>query len=375
MPILWRYLLSQFIKMALTCVGAFVAILLTVRLDEVAHFIALGAPISYVALFISYQIPYILPIAIPISCLIASFLLIQQLSLTHELIALRASGFALRHIVAPILLVSAFLSVLNFWIVSEVATQTHLTSNMLKAELRSINPLMLLNNKHLMRLKGVYFEARGPSRVGETASDVVLAIPNKQTNRIGLLTAKQLVKLPDSFEANHLTLISSSEEDQLDNLYIENIGHSVTPTQDFADLLQNKVWTLSNDHLRLTLLRARKEHLLNQLGVEPHHDQIRSIKRQLDGIYSEIARRFSLGIAVFSFTLLGLACGMSIGRQRSYKGLGIAIAIAVLYLSAFFAAKGAAGHWIFVSSLYLFPLLLMIVTSSWMLQKIAKGKG
>lgn len=373
MPQLWRYLIYQFAKITCICVAAFVAILLTIRLDEIAHFIALGAPSYYIALFVSYQIPYILPIAIPISCLIASFILMQQLSNTHELTALRASGFALRQILAPILISAAFLCLVNFWIVSEVATHTHLSSNLLKAELRSVNPLMLLSNRHLMRLKGIYFEARGPSRVGETAADVILALPNKKTQRLSLLTAKELKKLPDAFDGTSLTLITTEgKEDDFDNLFIENMGGSTTPTKDFANLLQNKVWTLSNDHLKLSLLRARQHELRQKLNVTDQ-ESYKSIRKQLDATYSEIARRFSLGGAVFAFTLLGLATGVSLGRSRQYQGLTIALICSVLYLGTFFAAKGALGHWLFVSTLYLFPLLFMIIVASYRLQKISKG--
>ena len=38
------------------------------------------------------QIPYILPIAIPVSCLITAMLLFQRLSKTHELTAFRTCG-------------------------------------------------------------------------------------------------------------------------------------------------------------------------------------------------------------------------------------------------------------------------------------------
>src|SRR5438132_1223109 len=98
MPALWRYLITYFLKIAFTCNLAFVAILLTMQLDDIAHFAALGAPFHYILLFTFHQIPYILPIALPLSCLIASLLLMQRLSNTHELTALRASGFSLRDI-------------------------------------------------------------------------------------------------------------------------------------------------------------------------------------------------------------------------------------------------------------------------------------
>lgn len=380
LPILWRYLLGHFIKVALFCICAFIAILLTMRLDEIAHFAALGAPLSYIGLFTIYQIPYILPIAIPISCLIASLLLIQRLSSTHELTALRASGFAFRDILAPILLAAALIAVCNFWIVSEVTTQSHLTTNLLKSELRSINPLLLLNNKHLMRLRGYYFNALGNSRVGEFASDVILALPNHHQERINLLIAKRLQSSSAVFVGEHLTLLSSMEaadDPTYDHLFIENIEESVTPVQDFAQLLQKKVWAINNDYLQLGLLLVRIEEQQNALENAKLTQQpaavIKSLRYQLHHSITDIFRRFSIAIAVFSFTLMGAVFGINISRKKQNRGVYLAILLTVTYLMAFFVAKGLDHNWILAAALYLSPHLLIILGAIFMLRRVTRG--
>jgi lipopolysaccharide export system permease protein len=187
LPILWRYLLAQYLKVLCLCTFSFVAILLTTRLDDIAHFASLGSQGLIILQFTLYQIPYILPIALPISCLISTVILIQRLSSTHELTAMRASGLPLKDILAPILLAAAILSIFNFYVVSELATKSHLETSLLKNELRSVNPLLLLHNKHLMKLKGFYFDTTGASRMGETASDVILAMPNKKNQSINVI--------------------------------------------------------------------------------------------------------------------------------------------------------------------------------------------
>ncbi len=380
MPILWRYLICHFLKITIFCTLAFVAILLTMRLDEVAHFAALGAPLSYILLFTFYQIPYILPIALPISCLIASLLLIQRLSITHELTALRACGLALRHILAPILLTSAFLAVINFWIGSEVATQSHLTTNALKNELRTINPLLLLNNKHLMRLKGIYFNALGSSRVGECASDVILAIPSKHHHRLNLLLAQHLKATSTVFIGQGVTLITSlksNETEQFDHLLIENMEESVTLIQDFADVLQKKVWTVNNDYLKLSLLLIRikeqRRALEKARTVSSPLTTIKSLEILLNRSFSDIARRVSIAIAVFSFTLMGVAFGIQISRKRKNRSLYLAIFLTILYLMAFFIAKGVDQNWLLATSLYMVPHAILILSSIIVLKRVTKG--
>jgi lipopolysaccharide export system permease protein len=174
-PVVWRYLLSNYFKVLILCVFAFIAMLLTTRLDEIAHFAALGPEGLLILTFALNQIPYVLPIALPIACLISTILLIQRLSRTHELTALRAAGLGINEILAPILIAATFLAATNFFIVSELATHSHLTTSLLKNELRAVNPLLLLHNKHLMKLKGIFFNTLGPSKLGESSNELIIA--------------------------------------------------------------------------------------------------------------------------------------------------------------------------------------------------------
>jgi len=380
MPILWRYLLSHYLKVLFFCTVAFIAVLLTTRLDEIAHFATLGPQGVYIVLFTLHQIPYILPIAIPISGLISAIILIQNLSLTHELTALRASGLALRDILSPIFFASGVLAFATFFIVSELATKSHLHSGLLKSELRAVNPLLLLNNKHLMRLKGIHFDAMGPSRLGEFASQVFIAMPNKNNSRINVMLAKHLQATPSSLIGKDVTLISSLNKDsqpEFDNIIIENMGQSKTSIQDFSQTIQKKVWSLNNDHLKLSMLlvRLNEERQNRELAIQtgkPVSEQ-KQIQRNLNRCYSEICRRISVALAAFTFTLMGASFGVRIGRKRSYKGIFLVIGLASLFLIAYFAAKGIDHLLISSTLLYMVPHLVIIIASLWMLSRATKG--
>ncbi|MCB1135375.1 MAG: LptF/LptG family permease, partial [Chlamydiia bacterium] len=126
MPILWRYLLSQYLRVLILTVVAIISVLMVTRLDEIAEFAILGAQGGLVLRFALYQIPYILPIALPIASVVAAILLYQRLSTTHEITALRASGMSLGQIVGPVLLASIYLTIGNLYLISEVATASHL---------------------------------------------------------------------------------------------------------------------------------------------------------------------------------------------------------------------------------------------------------
>lgn len=380
MPILWRLLLSHFFKIVFFCVLAFVSILLTMRLDDIAHFAALGAPLSYILLFTFFQIPYILPIALPISCLIAALILVQRLSSSHELTALRACGFSIKNILMPILLAAALLSFCNFWMVSEIATRSHLTTNLLKNDMRSINPLLLLNNKHLMRLKGIYFDGLGPSKVGESASQVVLVVPNSHQQRLNLLVADLLRSTSEVFIGQGVTFVSSldaAQEDGYDHLLIENMEESITSTEDFSQLLQKKVWTVNNDYLstKLLLIRIEEQKMALKKGEDEHLDraQIKQLKAAFNRSRSEITRRVSMALAPFTFTLMGAAFGINISRRKSRKLIYLPIILTTFFLTAFFTAKAADQYLYLASLLYSIPHLLIIVISLLVLKRVEKG--
>lgn len=377
MPILWRYILGQHLKVLFLSTAAFIAILLTTRLDEIAHFATLGSEGALIFWYTLYQIPYILPIAFPISTLISTLLLTQRMSASHELTALRSAGLGIREILTPLLFVASIFSILNFYIVSELATQSHLKSGLLKTELRSVNPLLLLHNKHLMRLKGMYFDTMGASKMGEYASDVVLASPNKDHKRMNLMIAQKLKTNLDHFSGKKLTLISSLSEEsgeKPDHILIENIQETDTLMNDFSQLLQKKVWSFTHDHLKLSFLKAQIIHQKSLLSEAKTAEESKLITKNLNKGYSEIFRRLSLGMAVFTFTLLGSAFGMSIGRHSQVgKSVAIVIFLAALYLIAYFSAKGLEQNFLPSALLYSAPHLVITLLSLWTLTKISRG--
>lgn len=381
MPILWRYLLSHYFKVLILCIISFIAILLTTRLDEIAHFVTLGPSAVFIFVFILHQIPYILPIAFPIAALISAMLLIQRLSRTHELTAFRAAGIGLAGVLSPILIAAAFLSLVNFYIVSELATQSHLSSGVIKNELRSVNPLLLLHNKHLMKMKGIFFNTLGPTKMGETAAGVIIAMPDKNKDRINLMLAESLHASAVAFDGHEVTLLSSSsnrEKNEEDRLLVENMKDISISLEDFGQLMQKKVWNLNNDHLKMPFLLSKlseeKGALQSARKNEASPGAQKEIKRGINRIYTETLRRISVALAVFTFTLMGASFGLSISRKQSSRSLFIVIGLAVFFLISYFAAKGI-DHLLEASTiLYLAPHLIIILLSIHVIRKIGKGE-
>lgn len=376
MPIVWRYLLAQYIKIFSFCTLTFIAILLTSRLDDIAHFATLGPGLPLVLKFTFLQIPYILPIALPLSCLISSVIIFQRLSISHELTALRAAGFSIKKIFTPILLFSVILALFNFYTVSELATSSHLQTSMLKSEVRSVNPLLLIRNKHLMRSKGYYFDTLGTTSAGELASHVVLATPNKEGNGINLMLADELKASPKEFHGKGVSIITnvkSKSGSPNDQLIIENVQATTTSIDDFTKMIEKKVWTLNNDHLGLPLLLTRLQGHWEELSQANTAEGKKAIKRNCYRCLSELFKRISVGFSPFTFTLMGATFALSISRQKSSRPIIMIVALAALYLVSFFSAQGLAHHLAVSTTLYFVPHIIIIGLSLRTLSLVSRG--
>lgn len=374
MPIIWRFLLGQYFKVLLLCVTTFLGVLLTTRLDDIAHFAALGTSLQQILWFTWHQIPYILPVVLPLSCLISVMLLIQRLSRFHELTALRACGLGIRDILLPILLAAAILAIGNFALVSEVATHSHLTSGLLKNQVRSVNPLLFLKNRHLRRLQGIHFESLGSNHLGESVTKAVIALPDRNNKRIILMLADELRATPDTFQGQGMGVISCLNPGNgcdPDDFIVENSSESITKVSDFMRLFYKRVWHVNLDQLQLPLLLGRLAEEKNRLQLFPQ--KYHEVNENIHSIYSEILRRFSIAIAVFTFSLMGAAFGMTITRNRSYKGILAVIALATFAFVSYFCAKGFEKDLLISSSLYILPHVIIISLSIWMLKRITRG--
>ncbi|MDP1835945.1 MAG: LptF/LptG family permease [Chlamydiales bacterium] len=381
MPTVWRFLLGQYLKVLFLCVISFIAILLTTRMDEIAQFAALGASSPYVIRFIVYQIPYILPIAIPIAALISTVILMQRLSGTYELTALRACGYSLAHVATPLLLMATLLSIGNFYIISEMATHSHLMKRVLKREIKALNPLILLQNEKLTRMKGIYAHAEGGLATGEEAKNLLVASYNARNKDLNLFLAKHLVSTSESLSADNITIISSlksGEAAEYDRLLIENAAHITLPTPDLSQLMGNASLHPKDDYLKMSLLLMRGTQYRNlisnakQEGIDSR--DLRKLKKQLAAVDSEIVRRVSLAISVFTFTLMGIAFGMHLTPRQVQRGLTWVLILATGFLVCYFTAKGLHGHMGTAIALYLLPHAIIITLCCRALKHVSEGR-
>jgi lipopolysaccharide export system permease protein len=359
-PTYWRYVLLGYVRVLILSVATFLAVLIITRFKEIARFTALSGDWAKTALFTAYQFPLILPIAIPISALIASFILFQRLSRTHELMALRSCGFSLCSILAPLLFTSALFTVGNFSICAEIAPFCRRESKAMLYHETSANPLLLLQRQQLIRIKHAYLSMK-VGQAGMSAQNVILIAHNESNKRLSLLLARELSVSKDTLLGKDVAILShldSQSKEEFDPLIIENQASMSTAAPILSDFLKKNRPRLEANALTLRMLILR-----TQLDE----------KKIASSALVEILRRFSLSLAVFSFTFLGSAYGIENGRTSSKRSLGIALILTLTVLISYLMGKELKAFPILATLAFLLSHPLIWFASAWRLRQIARG--
>jgi len=351
-------MLGQYFRVLALSVVTFIAILFVSRFQQIAAFAALGASGLQILMFAFYLIPYVLPIALPISCLISSLLLMMRLSHTVELTALRSAGLALREIVAPILLAASLLTLVNFYVASELATHCHLLGKKMQKQRTDLNALSLLQHTSLLRVQDIFVDMR-TIESEEQAEDAQVVMYNPKTERLGVINAKRLTLEDEGVWGIQTSVITGSEsEEAFDHLMIENQNEMWAPNSGLAHLVKHMSWQPKSSHLRLNLLLRRiREDRTGQLAK----------------YLSEIFRRMSLGLAAFTMTLMGCAFGVEVGRFHSRRGVIFGLLLTAFFIGCFMGASSVSHNLALSITLYLVPHAVIIPLSIVKLYRTSRG--
>ncbi len=326
--------------------------LIVARFKEIARFTALSNDFLKTALFIVYNIPTILPIAIPISALIASLIFFQSQSRSFELIAFRASGLSLPRILAPPLTFSLIFSIANFFISAEIAPYCRREGKALIYQETSSNPLLLLQRQKLVKIKDAYLDME--IKDDNTTKNLTLIVPNIGRERLSLLSARKLWIEKEKLFGSDLAIVSYLDVGKrADSLIIENQSSMSTAAPLLSRALKKNRPRLDINALSFKMLKS--------------HDKSRSA-------LVEALKRISLCLAVFSFTFLGCAFGIEEGRSPSKKNLILALLLTLSVLISYLLGKDLKNFPPLAYVAFLTPHPFIWFCSTLHLYRISKGK-
>ena len=320
------------------------------RFKDIARFTALTSDFLKTTSFVAYHIPAILPIAIPLSALIASLILFQRFSRSFELIAWRASGLSLPKILAPLLALSLFLTLIHFLIVAEIAPYCRREGKTLIYHETTENPLLLLQRQKLVKLKHAYLNMEVQDDV--TIRNLTLIVPNDK--HLSLISAKKLWIQNEELQGRDLAIISYLDnQNGFDSLFIEHQSSMSTA----APLLSQ---ALKKNRPRLDL-NALSFKTLN-LWRKPRAAMIEKL------------RRISLSLAVFSFTLLGCTFGIEEARRASKKNMLFAMLLTLTMLISYLLGKEFKNYALIAFCVLIVPHPLIWISASIHLYRISRGR-
>lgn len=340
---MWKFALQSYFRVLFLSLTTFVAVLIIARFKDIARFTALCGDFQKTGIFIVYQIPSILPIAIPISALLASLLLFQNLSNRFELTALRAMGLSLKTILTPILLASLFLTLIHFSFSAEITPHCRREGKKILFDETSENPILLLQRQKLLKIKHAYLNMK--VKDDETTKNVILIVPNQ--NRLNLITARKLFINGEQLIGNDLAIVSSVG----DALIIENQSAMKTAAPLISKVMKKRHPRIDLNAMNLKMLYFRGD----------------------SAARIELLRRISLSLAVFSFTFLGSAFGIEQARKPSKKNLVAALLLTLTVLISYLLAKGLKHDPILSLFAFLLPHPFIWACSSFHLWRISKG--
>jgi lipopolysaccharide export system permease protein len=361
MPIIWRFLLKIFLKTFILCMGGFIGILFVIRFKEIAQFATLNGGFKSVLLFSLYQIPFIIPYAIPISSVIAATILFKQLSDGNELTALRASGIDFNKIYYPLFVTSLGLAFINFLATSEISPPLKLKAKELSYRMTVANPFYIFSKISEGKVKNAYVEMES-LKEGSKAKNILFIMNNPSHRRLGIMTAKEMSINKDTLMGKNVSFISSIDsfdEENYDHLIIENQEAMYTKSSNLSQIVGKGDLNTNLQHLTFRGILSKAYHdkypfYLGDTGVE-------------------IARRLSLSFSPLIFTFMGAAFGISIGRQRSKKGLMWIIFLSVLFLACYVGSKSLKRVPITAWIVCFFPYIFIFITSIRAQKLFSKG--
>ncbi len=315
MPIIWRLLLSWYLKLFALSAATLLCLLMTVRLHDIAALSTLGMPWPSLILYTFYQIPSILPIVIAFSAFLAPLLIGRFLFKGQELTALSACCLPVRELLLPVIFAAFFLSCANFYFVSELATTSHLKSRQMIADLQRTSPLALLKQHHLID-RG-HFTAFSKSTFEGLSKDFVFVFYQSKSERLGLIKAGEISLANTDLLAKDVLLIGTKNSGKGEHLWIENIGLTKTKGDLLSWLGISRWRALLPDYLPLRSLTEENRHI------------------------SEFGRRIAFSLAPLTLSLLSFSYAFTYERHKkilvpSFLALG---SLVLIFISKSFFQK------------------------------------
>ncbi len=329
---LYRYIFGSVLGSALLAVGLFVFVLVVGNaIREVIDQLGSGRiDFGTFVYLIVLLIPGVIPYALPLGLLAAILIVLGRLSAQSEITAMKACGFSILHVAAPIFMIgflgSLFSVFINFYYAPAADS---LYKNTLHNLVRD-HPLQFLQPNVFIRDFPGYVIYVG-ARDGEQLKDFWVWEMNEGRTSLFLKARTGKFAYDEETDAIQLTLSDGvaekypdpGKEETLPTLSFKETTVSLSLERILGGTRGPKKWSIMTVQ---ELLTARKDP--TKLGFTGTPEQLEKIKFRAQ---MQIQKNLAFAFSILSMAALAVPFGIKASRTETFANFGIALVLAMSY--------------------------------------------
>ncbi|MBD3182336.1 LptF/LptG family permease [Candidatus Poribacteria bacterium] len=350
LKIITRYTLREIIPPFFLAFLAFTSLLLVDKVfDLTKHFVEKGVNPWYMLEMLFYFSPAVLVLTIPMSFLVGIVTAFGRLAADNEITAMKTAGIPTYHLVIPVAVSSLILSIFMVIFMDITIPKGNDAYSRLSIEIRRKNPALVLEPDTIMDEmsrsdKKWYFE----SMDSETGKMKNIRIWEREGAVPKLITAKEGELLFHegwtSLKLYNGTIYQADEKNPAksyalgkfsqDEFYLDISGELSKERESY-----NSPRNMSINDIRGHLDRFKRE-LASPKISEQRKEYIR--KGKINEYSVELYKKFSIPFACLAFGLIGVPIGLMVRRGGRMVGLGVGVALIIIYYVLLTAGEKSA---------------------------------
>jgi lipopolysaccharide export LptBFGC system permease protein LptF len=329
MTIIDRYVGRQILSSVIWAVSLLTLILVlgNVLRELVSQVLSHQLPISYILTFIGYLLPFSLTYSIPWGVLVSVLLVFGRLSSDNELVALRANGMGMTRICYSAFGIAFLFLGICLWINLYIAPIAQVNLKRAVFNLASNDPLALFGSDEVIDQfpnRKIYVG----KKEGATLYDMHIFELNSQNLPIRVIYARRGTLEVDVKNEQILLHIFDARYEERDSIApndMKRMRHGITMREGVLPISLEELIRKARNNQRpneLTLTQLRSALAQSKETSDPEDDS---------AVRTEVSKRFSNAMAVFTFVLVGIPLAITAQRRETSIGIALSLVIAFSY--------------------------------------------
>src|ERR1700738_1441650 len=326
MKILDRYLSGQILSAVTWAVSLLTMILVlgNVLRDLLSLLLSHQVPVTYILAFIAYLLPFSMTYSIPWGVLVAVLLVFGRLSSDNELVALRANGVGMTRICYPVFVIAIVFLGICLLINLYAAPIAEVKLRSAAFDLASNDPLALFGSDEVIDQfpnRKIYVG----KKEGKTLHDLHIFELNAENLPVRVIYARSGTLEVDKKNEQILLNVYDARYEERDATALDDLKkmrHGITMREGGLPI-----------SLQELLRRAQNNQRPNEMTLDQLRDALEKTKDVEDeaAFKTEVSKRFSNAMAVFTFVLVGIPLAVTAQRKETSVGIALSLVVAFSY--------------------------------------------